>query len=54
MQQQQNCRDQRAGMANADPPDETGNGKTPGDGDIDAPNADAVANEIGNDTQKDE
>ena len=38
-QQQQDGGDERAGMADADPPDEVGDGKAPGDRDVDAPNA---------------
>ena len=46
-QQQQDRRDQRAGMADADPPDEVDDGETPRDRDVDAPDADAVGQQMG-------
>src|ERR1043165_1450991 len=45
-QQQQDRRDERAGVADADPPDEVGDGEAPGDRDVDAPDADAAHEEI--------
>ena len=42
-QQQQERGDERAGMADADPPDEVGDREAPGDRDVDAPDADALA-----------
>ena len=41
-QQQQDGRDQRACVADADPPHEVDDGKSPGDRHIDSPNADAT------------
>ena len=42
MEQQKNGRNKRAGMADADPPDEIDDGKSPRDGNVDAPDADAL------------
>ena len=42
LQQQQNRRDQRAGVADTDPPDEVDDGEAPADRDVDAPDADAA------------
>ena len=42
-QQQQDRGDQRAGMADADPPDEVDDGEAPADRNVDAPDADALA-----------
>ena len=41
-QQQQDRRDEGAGVADADPPDEVGDREAPGDRDVDAPDADAA------------
>ena len=41
-QQQQDRRDQRAGVADADPPDEVDDVEAPADRDVDAPDADAA------------
>ena len=40
--QQQHCRDQRAGIADADPPHVVGDSDAPHDGGVDAPDADAA------------
>ena len=45
--QQQDRRDQRAGVADADPPDEVDDGEAPGDRDVDAPDADALDEQVG-------
>ena len=42
IEQQQNGRDQRAGVADTDPPDEIDDREAPADRDIDAPDADAL------------
>ena len=47
LQQQQDRRDQRAGVADADPPDEVDDREAPGDRDVDAPDADALDEQIG-------
>jgi len=47
VQQQQDGGDQRAGMADPDPPDEVDDGEAPRHGDIDAPNPNAGGEEIG-------
>ena len=47
VQQQQDRRDQRAGVADADPPDEVDDGEAPGDRDVDAPDADAREQQVG-------
>ena len=41
IQQQQNRRNQRAGVSDSDPPHEVRDGESPADRDLDAPNADA-------------
>src|SRR5262245_27240408 len=46
MQKQENRRNQRAGVADADPPDEIDNGQTPSNRDIYTPNADASDEQI--------
>ena len=53
MQEQQNGRDQRAGVTDADPPHEIRDGKTPADRDIDAPDADADNHQLGQGVQED-
>ena len=47
LEQQQDRRDQRAGVADADPPDEVDDGEAPADRDVDAPDADALHQQIG-------
>ncbi|OPZ06824.1 MAG: hypothetical protein BWZ08_02192 [candidate division BRC1 bacterium ADurb.BinA292] len=42
LHQEQDCGDQRAGVTDADPPDEIDDGEAPGDRHIDAPDADAA------------
>ncbi len=44
--QQQDGRDQRAGVADADPPHEVDDGEAPGHRDVDAPDADALEQQI--------
>ena len=46
-QQQQDRRDQRAGVADADPPDEVDDREAPADGDVDAPDPDAPEQQPG-------
>src|SRR5262249_12524818 len=41
-EEQQDCRDQRAGVADADPPDEVDDRKAPADRDVDAPDPRAL------------
>jgi hypothetical protein len=48
LEEQKNRRNQRAGVADTDPPDEVDNGKAPRDGDGDAPDAGAFKEEPGN------
>ena len=45
-QQQKNGGNQRAGVADTDPPDKIDDGEAPADGDRDAPNADALEEQI--------
>ncbi len=45
-QQQQDGGDQRAGVADADPPDEVDDVEAPADGDVDAPDADAPEEQV--------
>ena len=47
LQQQQNGRDQRAGVADTDPPHEVDDGEAPGHRDVDAPDADAHQKQVG-------
>ena len=47
VQQQEDRRDQRAGVADADPPDEVDDREAPGHRDVDAPDADADVKEPG-------
>ena len=47
IQQQQNRRDQRAGVADTDPPDEVDDRESPADRDVDAPDADALDEQPG-------
>ncbi len=47
IQQQQNRRDQRSGVANTDPPDEIDDRESPADGNVDTPDADALDDEPG-------
>jgi hypothetical protein len=47
LEEQQNGRDQRAGVADADPPDEIDNRKAPGHGLRDGPDADALEEQPG-------
>ena len=47
MQQQQDGGDQRAGVADADPPDEVDDREAPADRDVDAPDADADDEQVG-------
>src|SRR6266849_4954045 len=42
IQQEKNSGDQRAGMADTDPPDEIDDGESPADRNVDAPNSDAL------------
>ena len=42
IEQKENGGDQRAGVADTDPPDEVDDGEAPADGDVDAPDADAL------------
>ena len=42
LEQQQNRRNQRAGVADTDPPDEVDDGEAPADRNVDAPDADAA------------
>src|SRR5690606_24665363 len=44
--EQQNRRDQRAGVADTDPPDEVDDGKTPADRVVDAPDAGALEHQV--------
>ena len=46
VQQQQDRRDQRAGVADADPPDEVDDREAPGHRHVDAPDADALEQQI--------
>ena len=46
MQEEKNGGNQRAGVANTDPPDEVDDGESPADGDVDAPDADAFEEQI--------
>ena len=46
LQQQQNGGDQRAGVADTDPPDEVDDGEAPADRDVDAPDADAPEKQV--------
>ena len=46
-QQQQDGRDQRAGVADADPPDEVDDREAPADRHVDAPDADALDEQLG-------
>ena len=52
MQQQQNRGDQRAGVADPDPPDEIHDGEAPSDGDVYAPNPHANGEEDGDRIEK--
>ena len=45
-QQQKNGGDQRAGVADTDPPDEVDDGESPADGNVDAPDADALGEQL--------
>ena len=47
VEQQQDGRDQRAGVADADPPDEVDDREAPADRDVDAPDADALDEQPG-------
>ena len=51
LQQQQDRRDQRAGVADADPPDEVDDVEAPADRDVDAPDADALDEQVGRATR---
>ena len=51
-EQQQDRRDQRPGMADADPPDEVDDVKAPADGDVDAPQPDALEQNEGEGEQE--
>ena len=51
--EKENRRDQRAGMANPDPPDEVGNIKTPAHRLVDPPNANAAQKELTHGKEKD-
>src|ERR1019366_8489801 len=48
LQQQQNGRDQRAGVTDTDPPDEVDDGEAPAYGDVDTPDADANQEQVSN------
>ena len=54
VQQQQDGRDQRAGVADADPPHEVGDGEAPGHRDVDAPDADALDEQVDDDADEDQ
>ncbi len=45
-QEQQNRGNQRAGVADANPPNEIDDGESPADGDVDAPDADAFGKKV--------
>ena len=47
LEQQKNGRDQRAGVADTDPPDEVDDGEAPGTGDGNTPDADALVEQPG-------
>ncbi len=53
MQKQQNRRDQRAGVPDADPPDEVDDREAPADGYVDAPDADAFVKHVGDGEMQD-
>ena len=52
LQQQQNGGDERAGVADTDPPDEVDDGEAPGHRDLDAPDADAADEQVGDRDQQ--
>ena len=47
LEEQQDCRDQRAGVADTDPPDEIDDGESPAHRDVEAPDADALEEQPG-------
>ena len=51
-QQQQDGGNQRAGVADTDPPDEVDDGESPTDGNVDAPDADAFDEQVGDGEQQ--
>src|SRR5271166_135331 len=48
VQQEENGRNQRTGVADTDPPNEIDNGEAPANGDVNAPDSDALNNQPGN------
>ena len=46
LEEQQDRGDERAGVADADPPDEVDDREAPADGDVDAPDADALEEQV--------
>src|SRR6202161_3383432 len=52
VEQKQNSRNQRAGVADTDPPDEVNDRESPADRDVQSPDTDALKQKVGNADQQ--